>query len=514
MLPLPEELPKWYTVEPLAEKGWTPKTEDIIEGPKLGLPEVINAWANDLKSKSSQKSSIRLELQIISPIQVGGGSVFEGGILPAQIGGVPCVPGSSIRGALLKWIKSKWGEIPDNEKLFWQSLISKNLENWQPRQIRFENILLGSLLKAFPLYSQQKWQVFNEKSNQLSIQWQVQPKELPSSPHKLCVQVLLRNTSITNEQKQWLETRLEEMLQHQGIGRGTASGFGRLARSIPLGTWQIRLTGMKPCIQQQKIENKILKQPGKYRWTPQVLRANLRGYFTRLALSLLGKENALKLTDKIFGALNSPALLILTSYLFHIERENIGSDLRDKYTNISAKDAHSTWVINVDCNNDFQELIGALLDLGSRLGGLGPGWRRPPHELTRFLGFRGSQFTVTPANSQESLDQLIKKLQGLILNLAKVHGISTLSHPHSIPGSIISIWRGEKKQWEKIVHDVCKTQENPSPPSWCGSENCPSYYAVREHEDYCYITVFHQDVEDTLSKKKYIFEQVWSLEKT
>ena len=517
MLPLPDEMPKWYTVEPEQERGWTPKTEDIIE--VFGLPEVIKAWENNLNLQNSKQFTIKLDrLQIISPIQVGAGSVFEGGILPAQIGGLPCIPASSIRGALLKWIKDKWEDIPINEREFWQNLILDKFCGWKPKRIRFESIYLKNLLKAFPLHSQQKWQIFNKKSKQLSVQWQVQPKEPPGiSSNKLCVQILLRTNSIdvTNEQKKWLETRLTEMLQCQGIGRGTSSGFGRLAASIPSGNWQIKLTGMKPCVQQL---DRKKQQWGKYRWSPQVLRANLRGYFTRLALPLLSEENALKLTDKIFGSLNSPAQLVLTSYLFHIKKASIGQALHKKYANIESKDAHSNWLINVNCNSEFQELVGALLNLASYLGGLGPGWRRPPHELKSFSGYRGSEFTLTlteftltSANLEESIEELIKRLQKIILNLAHVHGLPALLNPVKILGSVISIWQGETKLWEKIVHDICRSDKsknpNPNRPSWCGTTECPSKYTVRQHENFCLVTVFDPDVEGTL--KSMGFKQVW-----
>jgi CRISPR/Cas system CMR subunit Cmr6 (Cas7 group RAMP superfamily) len=511
MLSLPEELPNWYTVENTEERGWTPKTKDIIEG--TGNPEVINAWKNDRNLQNSKNFTIRLDkLQVISPIQVGGISVVEGGILPAQIGGIPCIPGSSIRGALLKWIKAKWGDMASDERDFWQSLITENLSGWRPRHIRFESIFIKDSLKAFPLHAQQNWQIFNEKSKQLSVQWQLSPEHPPRNSKRFSLQVLLKNNlaPAQSQYKQWLEIRLKEMLQHQGIGRGTKSGFGRLAASIPSGKWQIQLTGMKPCVQQQ---DKNKNQWSKYRWSPQVLRANLRGYFTRLALPMLGKENARELTNKVFGGLNSLAKLNLTSYLLPFNKPPIGQDLRNKYANIPAQDAHSTWLINVDCNSDFQGLIGALLDLASRLGGLGPGWRRPPHELKSVSGFRGSEFTVTPANLEESLNQLINRLQEMIRNLAEENDISVLSNPVKIPGSIITIWRGETKLWENLVHQVCRSLDNrnnpnPNRPTWCGnSQDRPSGYAVRQHKDFCLVTVFDSEVEATLNNLG--FQQVW-----
>jgi hypothetical protein len=66
MLPLPEELPQWYTVEPTEERGWTPKTCDIVEKPEN--QEIINAWKIGKETFEPEKSTtytVRLDkLQI------------------------------------------------------------------------------------------------------------------------------------------------------------------------------------------------------------------------------------------------------------------------------------------------------------------------------------------------------------------------------------------------------------------------------------------------------------------
>jgi hypothetical protein len=517
MLPLPEKLPNWYTVEPTQERGWTPKTCDIVEQPDNH--EVINAWKignETFEPKKSSTYTVRLDnLQIISPIQVGGGSFPEGGILPAQVGGVPYIPGSSVRGALLSWIKAKWQDLPVDERNFWSNLLASDHNSWQPRKIRFESIRLKDL-KPFPLHAQQDWQLFDQKSNKLGVQWQVSPKPPNPSADRFCLQVLLKDKP-TPEHKSWLESRLTEMLQEQGIGRGTASGFGRLAKSVPSGTWEIKLTGMKPCVQQQVTKDRQITQRGKYRWTPQVLRANLRGYFTRLALSVLDAKEAETLTKIIFGGLGCPAKLTLTSYLAQVQKPRPGLAQVQKprpgdvhcegYTNIPAQDAYQTWLIRVNCSPQFQELVGGLLDLASRLGGLGPGWRRPPHVLKRFNGFRGSEFTVTPASPEKPLNELLDYLKTSIKALAKAHSLPVLSKPISVAGSLISIWQGQSNQWETIVHGVCSTGANGR-PDWCGnSEKRPSGYVVRQYESHCLITVLDKTVEATLRNQG--FQQVW-----
>ncbi|CBN56407.1 conserved hypothetical protein [Kamptonema sp. PCC 6506] len=559
---LPTELPNWYKVQGIGneEKGWVPKTEDIVEGSQREKKEVTEAWkgTNDLKASNSYTLRID-DLQVISPLQIGGGSFPEGHILPARIAGIPCIPGSTLRGALLSWIEKILKVSPENlspeereERKFWESLIDGR-GGWQPRKIRFENISLKDSIQPFPLNPQQEWQLFYDENSRkkLGVQWQVSPQFPPPSQNRaivttsskalargtdpsnstsnsICIQVELKDNSPKG--KHWLKQRIKEMLKEQGIGRGTASGFGRLATSIPEeGTWTIHLTGMKPCIQQHKTENSQVTQEGKYRWTPQVLRACLRGYFTRIALLVLSDSDARKLTDKIFGATNCLGQLHLTSYLSKIIAGNPRS-----YRNIKAGVADETWEIVVDAawrnpakyeNVEVEELVRTLLELASYLGGLGPGWRRPPHTFRGNI-YRGSQFTVTPSkynkpltyeNSEVRIGKSIQCIYNLIRELARTESMTPHEKPRPKPGSIYSIWRGEVEQWRDIVHQVCSTSANPR-PDWCGSSKThPSGYAVRKHQNFSLISVFDKEMitvsnsgeETELQKNGY--EKIWGL---
>lgn len=507
MTPLPETLPCWYTVKEgeteAADKGWTPKTCHIVRQRENDV--VTNAWNGSFYPPDSLEYTVSLSgLQVISPLQVGGGSFPEGGILPAQVGGVAWIPGSSIRGAMLSWLRKNWQNLPPQEKGFWETLVKPDCSGWQPRKIRFESVFLKKELEAFPLNAQQPWQVFDETSNKLGVQWQVSPVVPPTSPKGFSVRVLLANP-VGEAEKKWLKTALETMLKQQGIGRGTASGFGRIATSFPLtGTWEIALKGTKPAVQQQVSKEGQILQRGIYRWSPQVLRACLRGYFTRVALSLLTRKDAETLTSKIFGGFGSPAELTLTSYLTQSQRGIGGTG----YVNIPAADAHSTWIIKVDCTPKFHDLVDNLLNIACRIGGLGPGWRRPPHVLERFGGYRGSEFTLTK-QSAASIDSLIKAVQNEIRRLAAQHNLQTFPQPRAVNGGIVSIWQGKQDAWWTIVHGVCSTQNNNRKPDWCGSsETRPSGYAVREYKDCCWITVFDQAVEATLKNEG--FTKIWS----
>lgn len=505
-LPLPTEKPKWYTVEEdRNDKGWTPKTSDITSKPENR--EIIAAWSGTYYPASPQNYTVKInKLRVVSPIQVGGGSFPEGGVLPAQVNGVPCIPGASTRGAFLSWLRKNWSQFDSEEQQFWSSLISEDSQCWQPKKIRFESILLKDL-KPFPLNAQQSWQVFDQRSNALGIQWQVSPKHPPNpdAADKFDLHVIIKPTP-TQEQKKQVEKRLKEFFQQQGIGRGTASGFGRLANTIPRGKWEIELTGMKPCVQAHDPKNNLM---GQYRWSPQVLRANLRSYFTRLALAWLSPENAKALTDKIFGGFGSPARLVLTSYLRPIGRNVQNQGDSQGYTNIPAREAHSVWKIPVDCNDELQDLVGDLLELSSRLGGLGPGWRRPPHKLESFGGFRGSQFNYTPDQPEISHSDLIQRLYGRVKSFAQEFNYPLLREPQTVSGGINSIWQGDADQWREIVHGICSSK-NRDRPAWCGRSNSrPSGYSVRQYEDHCLVTVFDPQVEATLRAEE--FRCIWQV---
>jgi CRISPR/Cas system CMR subunit Cmr6 (Cas7 group RAMP superfamily) len=519
MLSLPTQRPKWYGLKDNEERGWTPLTSDIINNPQNR--EIVQAWAleNTYQTSKSQKATLKLErLRILSPIQVGGYILPEGGILPAQIGGVPCIPGSSLRGAFLHYLRQQWGNISPEEQTFWQSLIQPDRKGWQPRAIRFEIIWLNNL-GPYPLNAQQKWQLFDTKENKLGVQWQVNPKPPNPNPDRFSLGVLIPKT-IGETEKKWLKQRLEEMLLKQGIGRGTHSGFGRLAERLPEGNWEITLKGMKPAICGHKTQGGEVIQQGQYRWSPQVLIANLRSLFHRLAFSQLSSANAQRLTDIIFGSFNGPALLTLTSFLHSTPRQIAGQPTRNphtqprhnaprKYNNIPQEDANSTWLIKADCNPEFYSLISQLLALASRIGGLGPAWRRPPHEMRNGTIYRGSQFTVTGLE-QDNTQSVVQALQAAIAtvqDMARQQGLQ-LIRPNPFPnGCIQSIWQGNPDQWEDIVHGVCSTNAS-NRPAWCGNTTSrPSGYSVRQYDDKSLITVFDPAVEASLRSQG--FTRIW-----
>jgi len=316
---------------------------------------------------------------------------------------------------------------------------------------------------------------------------------------------------INETAKKWLQQRLEEMLLKQGIGRGTHSGFGRLGNTIPEGTWQITLTGMKPAICAHQTQGGHIIQQGKYRWSPQVLKANLRSLFHRLALSQLSRNHAQRLTDIIFGSFNGPALLTITS-LLHSSQTALGGTGggANQYANIPRNVTRAIWNIKVDANPEFHTLVGQLLALASRIGGLGPAWRRPPHEINHNC-YRGSQFTVTGFGQDDSqtITAVINAAIATVQDLAQQRGL-TLTSPSPLPnGCIQSIWLGNSDQWKDIVHGVCSTNAT-NRPAWCGNNTSrPSRYSVRQYDNKSLITVFDPAVEASLRANN--FARIWPI---
>jgi hypothetical protein len=496
---LPTELPKWYQVEEDQEKGWTPKTSDIIISNNPANTEIREAWyaQNNTTYTPTAAPDPLLRLQILTPIQVGGGSLPEGMILPAQIGGYPCIPGSSLRGALLNWIRQNWNRIGTTEQQFWQELIKEEREGWKPRQIRFESIGLKNL-EPYPLNAQQEWQVFLENRGALSIQWQASPADPPSiNPTLLNLRIITREP-LNQEQKGWLKTRMKETLEQQGIGRGKNSGFGRLVERQTNWDWEIKVTGAKPGIQTKNRNDNI---EGRYRWTPQVLRANLRGWFMRLALRAMSARDADQLTQQIFGGFGSPAELKLVSYRAYYREVAGGGINNEQYANIPQNIVRETWLIRAKSSDNHRETIGKLLEISQRLGGIGPGWRRPPHELRGGQLYRGSEFSVETVYRETGIRELIEGMIETIKQLARRRGIEP-QNPREIPrGGMQSIWKSEDpRKWREIVHEVCASNA-ANRPQWCGSTNRPSGYAARQHDNYCLITTFENNMEATLRQR-------------
>ncbi|MDB9315007.1 RAMP superfamily CRISPR-associated protein [Spirulina sp. CS-785/01] len=512
-LPLPTEMPQWYTVNTETQKGWVPQTGDINER------HVRDAWDETCPPKAKTGADVTLNnLKVLSPLQVGGGSFPEGGILPAQVAGVPCVPGSSLRGAFLAWLRQNWATFPEEEQGFWGRLVNADYTSWQPRKVRFATIPLKNL-RPYPLNPQQEWQIFNDQDSRkkLGVQWQVSPvhpptvAKSPTARVSQCepeykVQVWVRG-GLQQQENKWFEQRLKEMLLHQGIGRGTSVGFGRLGRTPPQGKWTVELRGMKPTVQGHG-----RGKQGEYRWSPQVLRALLRGYFTRLALLVCSKDNALKLTEKVFGGTSGPGGLRLTSFLTEVDpppQNNSGQETR--FANIPKSVTEEVWTITVDCILEYQSLVGKLLALASKLGGMGPGWRRPPHSMRRNKVFRGSEFTISPKSPHKKISDLLEVLLTEVEGLARRFDIPLREHRTAFTGGIVSVWKSkESEKWRDIVHEVCSTNKNnTNRPDWCGCNERVSEYAVRQYNKACYITIFDEQIEQVLRQEG--FTQVWSI---
>lgn len=93
---LPAERPRWYGLKEDPkhvdkECGYTPQTSDITDS--RANRDITEAWNGKPcfalnKTKDPRTISIG-DLKLISPLQIGGGSFPEGGILPAQAAGIP-----------------------------------------------------------------------------------------------------------------------------------------------------------------------------------------------------------------------------------------------------------------------------------------------------------------------------------------------------------------------------------------------------------------------------------------
>ncbi|VEP14885.1 conserved hypothetical protein [Hyella patelloides LEGE 07179] len=612
---LPDKLPDWYGLEepktnnqsasqgdiakskkPILkqkqpDKGWSPQTTHI-----KNITETW--WGKDIPPANQTPSTIELDnLSILSPLQIGGGALPEGHNLPAQISGVSCIPGSSLRGSFLRWIVSLCQEyersiiiltwykcfpqlvinnpslsskiailvkklernnleeasLSEEEYLFWDSYLFRQDRSigWKPKAIRFETTYLKNLT-AFPLHPQQDWQVFGKKDNKLAVMWQfpaIAPQNTPknSTTKNKAIERFSKNknsddnpisplkitfhNSLASNQKEFVSKQLRMMLLYQGLGKGLASGFGRIGNKnkIPPGKWKIKLKGMKPAIENKK----------DYRWSPQVLRACLRGHFIRLALTMLNRDDAIALTNTIFGSSDKLGQLSLTSYLVEI-KNRATSNSKKLYSNIPKNIVDEIWIINVDCNREFHFLIDNLLSFTSQIGGLGRGWRRPRHHVERekegkdgqlipFSLYFGSSFEVNSSSIEQEEIALIHNLQSQIKQLAIFYQITTefpqKTLDDNLNGAIISLWKSKQniKQHyrNELIHCICSTNKrrrnNQERPDWCGdNESRPSGYAISDRGHYNLVSVFDSEMHKLLINEEIaaldfnLWNNVWS----
>ena len=154
------------------------------------------------------------------------------------------------------------------------------------------------------------------------------------------------------------------------------------------------------------------------------------------------------------------------------------------------------------------------MSLASKLGGLGKGWRRPPHnkfkETINYDLYMGSSFSITPENTNSSVQSLLENLKKQIGELAKNRGIKLVTFEEPPLGSIVSVWHSMTWNGE-IVHDICSTnkknRKGQKKPSWCGGQNRPSGYAICDRGNYYIMTVFDRKIEEKLRES---YSNVWT----
>ena len=310
-------------------------------------------------------------------LQVGGQRGFDERLLPAfhPVYGVPYVTSSSIRGAVRAWVKRTQGN-DQADRLF------GTLENGVG-VVQFLDAYPTkpclSLDTATPLW---KWVDAN-------VQYSPEPHSMLSLWRPILtigIQPTARGTeSDIRQLLNWIPQALSE-----GLGSRVSAGYGqatieqRSSDSAEQCTFEkyafsLRTAGIYGAVPDRKTKQAEFR--------PTAVRGVLRYWFRAVALAMYSPASVRKLEAEMFGAIEPKttvgALTITTD--LSVERISKSPEKPHYFEGdiyLSALDAAT------------RHLAGLLLQLGSHLGGLGNGSRRPLHWNKPDPGLRGSHWEL------------------------------------------------------------------------------------------------------------------------
>ena len=307
-------------------------------------------------------------------MRVGGTRGFAELLLPAlhPVFGIPYIPASSLKGAALAWAEkhhSNKGEI--------QELLGM-LEGKTAKAAKIE------FLDAFPTKPCLSVDV-------ATPQWHWQNPEQKviynPEPHPL----------LTLEQPQFLigfcptgtqyadkvevvKKWLENALKTGGIGSRVSGGYGRTvsqeaqlahSKSFDFELWTQGMYGSNPPTRENNYQGNI-------EFRPTAIRGILRYWFRAVALGLYDAETCVTLEELMFGKLGQQGKISVSTRINPSQRQ-------EPYL-------YTGKIILEATEAKYLSLIERCLILGSHLGGVGRGSRRPLHLLNRRM--RGCHWFV------------------------------------------------------------------------------------------------------------------------
>ncbi len=307
-------------------------------------------------------------------MRVGGTRGFAELLLPAlhPVFGIPYIPASSLKGAALAWAEkhhSNKGEI--------QELLGM-LEGKTAKAAKIE------FLDAFPTKPclsvdvatpQWPWQNPEQK-----VIYNPEPHPLLTLEQPQFLIGFCPTTAQYADKVEVVKNWLKNVLNTGGIGSRVSGGYGRTvsqeaqlahSKSFDFELWTQGMYGSNPPAKENHYQ-------GNPEFRPTAIRGILRYWFRAVALGLYDAENCIKLEELLFGKLGQQGKISVSTRINP-------SQGKDPYF-------YTGKIILEATEAKYLSLIERCLILGSHLGGVGRGSRRPLHLLNRRM--RGCHWFV------------------------------------------------------------------------------------------------------------------------
>lgn len=307
-------------------------------------------------------------------MRVGGTRGFAELLLPAlhPVFGIPYIPASSLKGAALAWAEkhhSNKGEI--------QELLGM-LEGKTAKAAKIE------FLDAFPTKPclsvdvatpQWHWQNPEQK-----VIYNPEPHPLLTLEQPQFLIGFCPTTAQYADKVEVVKNWLKNALNTGGIGSRVSGGYGRTvsqeaqlahSKSFDFELWTQGMYGSNPPTKDNYYQGDI-------EFRPTAIRGILRYWFRAVALGLYDAETCVKLEELLFGKLGQQGNISVSTRINPSQRE-------DPYF-------YTGKIILEATEAKYLSLIERCLILGSHLGGVGRGSRRPLHLLNRRM--RGCHWLV------------------------------------------------------------------------------------------------------------------------
>jgi CRISPR-associated protein Cmr6 len=331
-----------------------------------------------LTDRTKALASVYCEVEFPWRLQVGGQRGFDERLFPAfhPVYGIPYVTSSSIRGAVRAWVKRTKG---DHEA----SRLFGTLDDGAGYIQFFDAYPTEpclSLDTATPLW---KW---DSRDDVPCVKYSPEPHGMLSLLRPtliIGIQATMRGASIDVDLKkvcEWIPQALSE-----GLGSRVSAGYGR-AKTMENNRsntqsyeFSLRTAGIYGAVPDRKA--------AKVEFRPTAVRGVLRYWFRAVAFAMYAPASVRKLEAELFGAIEPTTKVGALQVSVGLTEESV-SQSKSKPHYFEGEICLST------TDEASLHLAGLLLELGSNLGGLGKGARRPLHWNEPHPGLRGCHWEL------------------------------------------------------------------------------------------------------------------------